>query len=37
MVQVKAFLTAREDREISFHHCGGLVRLVKACLCVGKT
>ena len=28
---------AREDREGSFHHCGGPVKLVQACLCAGKT
>ena len=26
-----------EDRESSFHICGGAVLLVQACLCVGKT
>ena len=37
MKQVQACLSAREDRESIFHHCGGPVRLVQACLCVGKT
>ena len=37
MKQVQACLCAREDRESSFHHCGGPVRLVQACLCVGKS
>ena len=37
MKQVLACLSAREDRESSFHNCGGPVRLVQACLCVGKT
>ena len=37
MKQVQACLSAREDRESSFHHYGGPVRLVKACSCVGKT
>ena len=37
MKQVQACLSAMEDRESSFHHCGGPVRLVQACLCVGKT
>ena len=37
MKQVQDGLSAREDRESSFHHCGGPVRLVPACLCMGKT
>ena len=37
MKEVQTCLSAREDRESSFHHCGGPVRLVQACLCVGKT
>ena len=37
MNHVQACLSAREDPESSFHHCGGSVRLVQACLCVGKT
>ena len=37
MKQVQACLSAREDRESRFHHCGGPVRLVQACLCMGKT
>ena len=37
MKQVQACLSAREDRESSFHHCGRPVRLVKARLCAGKT
>ena len=37
MKQVYACLRAREDLERSFHHCGGPVRLVQACLCAGKT
>ena len=37
MKHVEACLSAREDRESSFHRCGGTVKLVKACLCVGKT
>ena len=37
MKQVLVCLNAREDRESGFHHCGGPVRLVQACLCVGKT
>ena len=36
-MHVKASLSAREDREKSFHHCGGPVRLEQACLCVVKT
>ena len=34
---VQAFLSAREDRESSFHHCGGPVTLVQAGLCEGRT
>ena len=26
----------QQDRESSFHHCGGAVKL-EACLCTGKT
>ena len=37
MKHVEACLSAREDRESSFHHGGGTLRLVQACLCVGKT
>ena len=37
MKLVQACLSAKEDRESSFHHCGGLVMLVQACLCAGKT
>ena len=37
MKQVQACLRAREFRESSFHHCGGTVSLVQACLCQGKT
>ena len=37
MKQVLACLSAGEDRESSFQHRGGPVRLVQACLCVGKT
>ena len=37
MKHVQACLSAREDQEICFLHCGGPVRLVKACSCVGKT
>ena len=37
MTQVEAGLSAREDRENSFHHCGSSVRLVQACLCTGKS
>ena len=36
MNHVEARLSAREDRENSFHHCGGPVRLVQACLCARK-
>ena len=37
MKQVQACLSATEDRESGFHHCGSPVRLVQGCLCVGKT
>ena len=37
MKYVEACLSAREDRQSSFHRCGCLVRLVQACLCEGKT
>ena len=35
--QVKACLSARKDRESSFHHCGGPVKLVQASLCAENT
>ena len=37
MKHVEDCLSAREDRESSFHHCGGSVRLVQTRLCAGKT
>ena len=37
MKHVEANLSAGEDRESSFYQGGGTVRLVQACLCVGKT
>ena len=37
MKHVSACLIAREDRESSFHRCGGPVRLVQACLYARKT
>ena len=37
MNHVQACLSAREDRESSFHHCGGPVKLVLDCLSAGKT
>ena len=37
MKRVQASLRPREYRESSFHHCGGTVSLVQACLCDGKT
>ena len=37
MKHVEGCLSAREYRESSFHHCGGTVSLVQACLCEGKT
>ena len=36
MKDVQPSLSARKSRESSFHHCGGLVRLVLACLNAGK-
>ena len=32
MKHVQACLSAREERENNFHHCGGPVRLVQSCL-----
>ena len=37
MKYVEDCLSSREDRESSFHHCGGPVRLLQASLCAGKT
>ena len=37
MKHVQSSLRARKDQESSFHHCGGLVKLVQACVCAGKT
>ena len=37
MKHVEACLSAREDRESSFHHYGGPVRLALDCLSAGKT
>ena len=37
MKHLKAYLSAMEDRESVFLHCGGPMRLVQACLCAGKT
>ena len=37
MKTVQACLSCREDRDSSFHRCGGPVRLVQACLYAGKT
>ena len=37
MKHVADCLSAREDGESIFHHCGGPVRLVQACLCAVKT
>ena len=37
MKHVQACLSFRENRESSFHFCGGPVRHVQACLCAGKT
>ena len=37
MKLVQACLSAREDRESSFHHCESAVRLVQDCLSIVKT
>ena len=37
MKRVEACLSGREDREGSFHRCGGPVWLVEACLYAGMT
>ena len=37
MKHVDACVSAREDRESSFHRCDGPVMLVQACLCAGRT
>ena len=37
MKHVQACLRAREYRESSFHHYGGSVSLMQACLCEEKT
>ena len=36
MMHVQACLSGRDDRESSFHRCGGRVNLVQACLCAGN-
>ena len=36
MKHVQLCLSARKSREISFHHCGGAVKLVQACLCAER-
>ena len=35
MKHVEACLSSRDDRESSFHRCGGSESLVQACLCAG--
>ena len=37
MKHVQSYFSSREDRESSFHRCGGPVMLVQACLCAVKT
>ena len=37
MKHVQTCLSARKDGESSFHNCGGPVKLVQACLCMGST
>ena len=34
---MKHCLSTKQDRENSFHHSGGPVGLVQACLCAGRT
>ena len=36
MKHVEAGLSSRDDRESSFHRCGGRESLVQACLCAGN-
>ena len=36
MKHVEACLSSRDDRESSFHCCGGRESLVQACLCAGN-
>ena len=36
MKYVQACISARKDLEICFHHCGGPVKLVEACLSARK-
>ena len=36
MKLVQACLSVRKDLEISFHHCGGPVKFVQACLCAER-
>ena len=35
MKLVQACLSTRKELESTFHHCGGLVKLVQACVCAG--
>ena len=37
MKHVQACLSARNDVESSFHHCGGPAKLVQACLSAENT
>ena len=37
MELVQGSLGVRKELEGSFHHCGGPVKLMQACLCAGKT
>ena len=37
MKHVQAFLSSKKDRESNFLGCETAVRVVQACLCVGKT
>ena len=37
MKHVQAYLSASEERESSFHHCGGTVGLVQTCSYAGKS
>ena len=36
MKHVEDCLSSGDDRDSSFHHCGGRESLVQACLCAGN-
>ena len=37
MKHLKARLSFRKELQSNFNHCGGPVKLMEACLCVGMT